>query len=122
MAVERVNSERVNTEELRRRLVARRDELRARESRANDGLRQQADAASGDYGDVSTQSEQNGLLTALSRAADAELKQVEDALQRLGNGRYTSCAVCGEDIEPQRLAAVPYTDRCIHCAERDPEG
>jgi RNA polymerase-binding transcription factor DksA len=25
--------------------------------------------------------------------------------------------VCGEDIEPERLHAVPYTDRCRSCAE-----
>jgi DnaK suppressor protein len=107
----------LNTEQVRERLLARREELRARETYANAGLRQQAGAASGDFGDVSTLSEQNGLLTALSRAADAELKQVEYALARLRNGRYPRCAACGEDIEPQRLAAVPYTDRCFHCAE-----
>lgn len=108
----------MNTEEIRHRLVARREELRARELRVNTGLRQQPDLSTSDYGDVSTESERNGILTALSRTADAELKRIDDALQRLVEGRYTRCAVCGEEIEPQRLEAVPYTDRCIACAER----
>ncbi len=108
----------VSIDEIRQRLLARRDELRARQAGANAGLRQQDDLSGADPGDVSSQSEQNGLLTALSRTTDAELKRVEDALQRLAEGRYTTCVVCGEDIEPQRLAAVPYTDRCIACAER----
>jgi RNA polymerase-binding transcription factor DksA len=108
----------VNTEEVRQRLLARREELRARETGANAGLRQQPDLSSSDYGDESNQSEQNGLLSALSRAADAELKRVESALQRLNAGRYTTCVICGEEIEPPRLAALPHTDRCITCAER----
>ena len=108
----------MRTEAIRERLLARREELRTRQAGANAGLRQQPDLSSADVGDVSTQSEQNGLLTALSRRADAELRQVEEALLRLHEGRYTTCVVCGEEIEPQRLEALPYTDRCIACAER----
>ncbi len=106
----------MNIEHVRERLLARREELRAREVRANAGLREQPDLSTADEGDVSNQSERNGLLTALSRAADTELKQVEGALQRIRDGSYETCAVCGEPIEPQRLEAVPYTSRCIHCA------
>ena len=108
----------MNTEMIRERLMTRRDELRARELRVNTGLKQQPDLSTSDYGDVSTESERNGILTALSRTADAELKRIDDALQRLAEGRYTTCVVCGEEIEPQRLEAVPYADRCIGCAER----
>lgn len=105
--------------EIRERLLRRREELRARETRANSGLRDQPDLSSADFGDVSKQSERNGVLSALSRAADAELREVEFALQRLDNGSYATCAKCGEPIEPKRLEAVPYTTRCIHCAERE---
>jgi DnaK suppressor protein len=108
----------VNTRHIRQRLLARRDELRSRQVGANAGLRQQPDLSSADMGDVSTQSEQTGLLSALSRTAEAELKRVERALVRLNEGRYGTCVVCGEEIEPQRLEAVPHTDRCIVCAER----
>jgi RNA polymerase-binding protein DksA len=108
----------VDTETIKQSLLARRDELRSREARANAGLRQQPDLSSADYGDVSTQSEHTGLLTALSRTADAELKRIDDALERLREGRYGTCAVCGEPIEPQRLEAIPHADRCIACAER----
>lgn len=108
----------MNTEAIRQLLQARRDELRAREARANAGLRQQPDLSTSDYGDISRETERNGLLTALSRTADAELKRIDGALQRLAEGRYSTCVVCGEEIEPQRLEAVPYTDRCITCADR----
>lgn len=108
----------MDTETIRQRLLTRREELRAREVRANTGLKQQPDLSTSDYGDISNQSERNGLLSALSRTADAELKRIDGALQRLAEGRYTTCVVCGEEIEPERLEAVPYTDRCIACAER----
>ncbi|HXS26546.1 MAG TPA: TraR/DksA C4-type zinc finger protein [Steroidobacteraceae bacterium] len=108
----------MNTEAIQQRLISRREELRARELRANTGLKQQPDLSSADYGDISTESERNGILSALSRTADAELKRIDDALQRLAEGRYTTCIVCGEEIEPQRLEAVPYTDRCVACADR----
>ncbi|MGH8276638.1 MAG: TraR/DksA family transcriptional regulator [Steroidobacteraceae bacterium] len=38
-------------------------------------------------------------------------------MRRLAQGRYTTCSACGGEIEPERLAAVPYTDRCRACAE-----
>ncbi|MGH8179981.1 MAG: TraR/DksA C4-type zinc finger protein [Steroidobacteraceae bacterium] len=38
-------------------------------------------------------------------------------MRRLDQGRYTSCAVCGEPIEDELVQAVPYTDRCRTCVE-----
>jgi len=108
----------VDIEDIRRRLLSLRAELRAREAGAHAGLRQPLDLSGSDIGDASNQSEQNGVLSALSRAADAELKRVDHALHRLAEGRYTTCVICGEEIEPRRLQAVLYTDRCIGCAER----
>ncbi|MGH8218918.1 MAG: TraR/DksA family transcriptional regulator [Steroidobacteraceae bacterium] len=96
-----------------------RDELLTRELRVNTGLKQQPDLSTSDYGDVAMESERNGILSALSRTTDAELKRIDDALERLAEGRYDCCVVCGERIEPQRLEAVPAANRCIACAARD---
>lgn len=111
----------MNMEHMRQRLLVRRNELRTRETRANASLREQPDLSTADFGDVSHQTERNGVLSALSRTADIELQQVEDALRRIDSGRYTMCTICAEPIESQRLEAVPYADRCIHCAERGHE-
>lgn len=72
---------------------------------------------SADFAEQVTQRENDDVLGAISSSAQAELQQVESALRRLASGRYTTCALCGGDIEPERLAAVPYTDRCRACAE-----
>lgn len=112
----------MNLQDARRRLLDRREELRSREMRANAGLRAQPDLSTDDFADDAKERERNGILSALSRTTDAELQQVENALLRLEEGRYTTCAICGEDIDEQRLEAVPYTDRCIRCAERSESG
>jgi RNA polymerase-binding transcription factor DksA len=107
----------VDTNAVREQLLKRRDELRQRASEASADLRHEADPLSADFAEQVTQRENDDVLGAISHSAQAELQQVEAALRRLAAGRYTSCAVCGEDIEPERLAAVPYTDRCRSCAE-----
>jgi RNA polymerase-binding transcription factor DksA len=53
---------------------------------------------------------------------EAELADVERALQRLDDGTYGRCEVCGEPIEPERLEAVPFARYCIKhqtAAERE---
>ena len=61
-----------------------------------------------------------GIL-AVAEAEDVALVDLAEVgaagHQRLAQGRYTTCSVCGGDIEAERLAAVPYTDRCRACAE-----
>ena len=107
----------LDIEAIRERLLERRDELRKRASDASADLRHEADPLSADFAEQVTQRENDDVLGAISNSAQAELQQVESALRRLAQGRYTTCSVCGGDIEPERLAAVPYTDRCRSCAE-----
>ena len=107
----------MDTNAVRERLLKRRDELRQRASEASADLRHETDPLSADFAEQVTQREHDDVLGAISSSAQAELQQVEAALRRLEQGYYGICVVCGEDIEPERLAAVPYTDRCRTCAE-----
>jgi DnaK suppressor protein len=45
------------------------------------------------------------------------LAQVEAALLRLDTPAWGICAECGEKIAPKRLAAVPWAECCIRCAD-----
>ncbi|UWF77596.1 MULTISPECIES: TraR/DksA family transcriptional regulator [Microbacterium] len=56
-------------------------------------------------------------LTALSDAATAELRQVDDALSRLEAGTYGICLGCGKPIPVERLEVRPFAERCVPCAE-----
>jgi DnaK suppressor protein len=44
-----------------------------------------------------------------------ELEAIEEALQRLENGSYGLCEVCGQPIEPRRLEIMPETPLCRNC-------
>lgn len=45
-----------------------------------------------------------------------EAEQILAALARIEAGQYGVCDVCGGDIAPARLAALPTATRCIKCA------
>jgi len=47
-----------------------------------------------------------------------ELREIEQALQRLEIGDYGRCVDCGQTIAPARLAAAPVTRRCVECQAR----
>jgi RNA polymerase-binding transcription factor DksA len=55
------------------------------------------------------------LRTALARHDFDELQQIDAALARIAAGRYGTCVECGDSIGYERLAAAPYTARCISC-------
>ncbi len=46
------------------------------------------------------------------------LEQVQDALQRIKDGSYGKCTVCGRQIERARLEAVPWTPYCLEDQEK----
>ena len=53
----------------------------------------------------------------LDSLAKSELLQINAALQRIDRGVYGVCSRCGEDIDPERLKALPYADNCTNCAD-----
>lgn len=110
----------MDTEAVRTALLQRREELQRRTSRASADLRHESDPLSADFAEQVTQRESDDVLSAINETARGELEQIKSALRRLEEGHYTSCAVCGGPIEPGRLEAVPYTDRCRSCASAEP--
>lgn len=46
----------------------------------------------------------------------AQLRQVEEALERLDAATYGACRSCGNPIAPERLEAIPWAATCIGCA------
>jgi len=102
----------------RKWLLARRDDLLAqidmtRASRL--GGESSRNAETTDFKDLVDQQQQTTLRDSeLGRDLD-ELVAVEDALQRLADGRYGLCADCGEAIDVRRLLAYPAAVRCVTC-------
>jgi len=48
----------------------------------------------------------------------ANLKEVEEALNRIEKSHYGKCLHCGEDISPKRLEVLPFARFCVPCQEK----
>jgi RNA polymerase-binding protein DksA len=46
------------------------------------------------------------------------LKLIERALDKIQNGNYGYCEICGDKIDKERLEEVPYVRYCIDCQEK----
>jgi DnaK suppressor protein len=44
-------------------------------------------------------------------------RELRGALNRLDDGTFGVCVDCGEDINPKRLAAIPWVSYCIVCQD-----
>jgi RNA polymerase-binding transcription factor DksA len=100
-------------EAARSQLLARREELNVRLGRIENDL---DETPNPDAEERATEREGDEVLEDLGNAGLLELRKIEAALARIEDGSYGICARCGEEIMPERLAAVPYTPFCRDCA------
>jgi DnaK suppressor protein len=101
--------------DLRQRLQQELDETRAEIARLDERLEGKGDYGLG-KGDPSIYEWE--MCLALKQRAESKAQSVEVALQRAELGDYGMCEVCGQPIDPARLAILPHTKRCITCAQK----
>jgi len=65
--------------------------------------------------DVATEVFERSKDFALREDAMLKVQAIEHAVQRMENGIYGICEVCGEAIPLERLEAIPYTTQCVQC-------
>jgi DnaK suppressor protein len=115
---------------LHKTLLARRAELREQLAGELASLRdfKSADSAC-DSADMAFEAGGDEMSSQLAVLDDRELRQVEQALARLQQGRYGICEGggwnCQQKIPVARLNALPYTPFCINCereSETHPDG
>ena len=46
------------------------------------------------------------------------LAEVDRALQKLDQGTYGTCDICGIKIDPARLEALPQAILCLNCRQK----
>ena len=66
--------------------------------------------------EVQSAGERELAIRNLHRQSDL-LRKVRSALTRMSHGTYGACLHCEGEINPKRLAAVPWTAYCIQCQE-----
>ena len=50
------------------------------------------------------------------------LRQIEEAVAKIKDGRYGNCNECKSEISDKRLEAVPWARYCIKCQELEEKG
>ena len=109
-------------ETFKKRLEERQRELRSAMTRtAQDGRDADAESAQ-DIADRAANSYNKEVLFHQSNTDRQLLQMVDGALNRIREGSFGECISCGQEINPKRLEAVPWTRHCIACQEKLEKG
>jgi RNA polymerase-binding protein DksA len=49
------------------------------------------------------------------------LRDIDAALERIEEGTFGDCEVCGKKIQKARLKAIPYARLCLDCKKKEEE-
>ncbi len=60
--------------------------------------------------------EEYSSLLPVEHALETKLKNVNDALKRIEEGKYGNCEGCGEEISYEKLSISPETKHCQQCS------
>lgn len=107
----------LNLTSIREILIAEQIVLAADIQSEQDKLQQYIEA-NPDLLDLADQRLQQEIVVERLSHREQRLTQVQAALQRLDEGKYGICARCGNEINPERLKAIPYAALCVNCQER----
>jgi RNA polymerase-binding transcription factor len=122
VGVERVAMDKKKLDAFKKRLEERQRELRHNVSRtAQDGREADLESAQ-DVADRAANSYTKEFLFSQSSSKRQILQMVDGALNRIREGSFGECIACGEEINPKRLEAVPWTRHCIACQEKLEQG
>jgi len=104
-------------EDVRRKLLQQKQELLARAAKVRADITRSSGPLDKDFAEQVVQMENDAVLAGIGEATASELAQINRALAQLDAGSYGICSNCGKPIGDGRLQALPYSDRCITCAE-----
>jgi DnaK suppressor protein len=98
--------------QVREKLEAAQQETVAEISRLSEVLKYELDADP-EEGDPDLYEREKTL--ALLRNLEEKQYSLSHALAMMDDNTYGKCEICGQDISPERLEALPYTTYCVHC-------
>ncbi len=104
----------MNIEQIKATLIEKQTELTTRIIAIENDFKK---GRSQDFSEQTTETENDEVLDEIHHEAKLEAQQIKNALVRIESGDYGTCSDCDEIINPQRLAALPYTNTCINCAQ-----
>lgn len=85
--------------------------------RFGDDLSQRVDSSI-EIGDRATSVHGEDVDLGVLERKQAIVREIDGALARLRAGSYGECEECGEPIDEERLAVLPFTPHCLDCRRR----
>ncbi len=76
------------------------------------------DKQGGDFIDIATDSLEHELNYIFEEREREKLQSIDESLKRIQEGTYGECDDCGEDIDVERLLALPFTRLCLDCKSK----
>ena len=75
------------------------------------------DSETPDPVDLAVRNYSKNVQLAVSENESKQLTLIDEALMRIDDKEYGSCQNCEKDINPKRLAAIPWARYCLDCQE-----
>jgi DnaK suppressor protein len=101
----------------RERLLAQQQQIESRIFRIGSDLYDMESERDIERTDHAQEEAVNDPMVALDERSRHLIEEIQTALERIDDGTYGACEVCGEPIPPARLEALPVARRCVPCQE-----
>lgn len=75
------------------------------------------DAETPDPVDLAVRNYSKNVMLAVSENESRQLTLIDEALMRIEDEEYGPCQNCEKDINPKRLAAIPWARYCLDCQQ-----
>ncbi len=62
------------------------------------------------------------VMLAVSENETRQLVLIDESLRRIEDEEYGACQNCEKEINPKRLAAIPWARYCLNCQELVEQG
>jgi DnaK suppressor protein len=116
----------IDTDRFQEALVKERNQLRSQIEHhdiGNSSLLEEtgelmSSSADNHLADTASETFERELDEGLEEGALRRLREVEEALARIDEGTYGTCAACGREIPQERLEALPWATLCIDDARK----
>lgn len=103
-----------NLKDVKEKLLAERD-LLIEKLKGNDLSID--DAETPDPVDLAVRNYSKNVMLAVSENESKQLALIDEALLRIEDDEYGTCQNCEKDVNPKRLAAIPWARYCLDCQE-----
>ena len=109
----------MNLEEVKEKLLAER-EILIQKLKGND--LSVDDSETPDPVDLAVRNYSKNVMLAVSENESRQLALIDEALLRIEDEEYGICQNCEKEINPKRLAALPWARFCLDCQELQEKG